>query len=81
MPEAVIAATILVIGHRGIRRDGREATIVQALPDILSACPGVPSMNASYLQPARPLRTLETAVSSRAARLGSNPLSVLVGVR
>ena len=63
MPEGVIAATILVIGHRGIRRGGREATIVQVLPDIISACPGVPSMNASYLQPARALRTLETAVS------------------
>ena len=31
-------------------RDGREVTIVEALPDILSAGPSVPSMNASYLR-------------------------------
>jgi len=31
-------------------RDGREVTIVEALPNILSAGPSVPSMNASYLR-------------------------------
>jgi 2-enoate reductase len=31
-------------------RDGREVTIVEALPDILSAGPSVPSMNANYLR-------------------------------
>ena len=31
-------------------RDGREVTIVEALPDILSAGPAVPSMNANYLR-------------------------------
>ena len=31
-------------------RDGREVTIVEALGDILSAGPEVPSMNASYLR-------------------------------
>ena len=30
-------------------RDGREVTVVEALPDILSAGPSVPSMNANYL--------------------------------
>ncbi|MDO4807741.1 MAG: FAD-dependent oxidoreductase [Coriobacteriales bacterium] len=31
-------------------RDGREVTIVEALPSILSAGPSVPSMNANYLR-------------------------------
>ncbi|MBQ9005701.1 MAG: FAD-dependent oxidoreductase, partial [Atopobiaceae bacterium] len=31
-------------------RDGREVTIVEALPDILSAGPSVPSMNSNYLR-------------------------------
>jgi len=31
-------------------RDGREVTIVEALPDILSAGPSVPSMHANYLR-------------------------------
>jgi 2-enoate reductase len=31
-------------------RDGREVTIVEALPNILSVGPSVPSMNASYLR-------------------------------
>jgi 2-enoate reductase len=31
-------------------RDGRKVTIVEALPDILSAGPSVPSMNANYLR-------------------------------
>ena len=50
-------------------RDGRKVTIVEALPDILSAGPSVPSMNASYLRDGFAYHGAQILTSTRLAAI------------